>query len=262
MSPIHSVRFQLYRQFVLVIFCLQGAVAQARVFDFKDESVGTYIHALGGLSQLGDDPYGSTGGSGTNFSKNFKYNFGGDAGFVFKLAPRMTLRLGVEYLEGVPVTGAVGSSATGVQRWTLTSSASALVPQVGLEYLILQKAEFRAWAFAGAGYALVKVDNKYTAASSSDLNIASYDEPSKSTAIAGFLGVGAEMLFTDSTTFFIDVGYTYLPVSGLAYTASGTGTQGAFQSGQKITNDYGANRDIDLSCFHIGAGFRFYINVL
>jgi opacity protein-like surface antigen len=245
-----------------MIMIVGGPPAKARVFDFKDESVGTYLHAFGGLSELGQDPFGNTGGSGTSFAKKFQYNFGGDAGFVLRMSQRMALRLGVQYLEGVPLTGVSGTSAAGVQRWSLSSSASALIPEAALEYTLLQKTGFKVWMFGGAGYALVKVSNQYTASATSDLAVASYDEASKASSIAGFAGVGAEVLFTDATTFYCDISYTYLPVSQLTYTSSGTGTQGAFQSGQPLLNDYGSRRDIDLSSFNVGAGFRFYINVL
>ena len=253
------------RVFASVCFILLGPVAEARVFSFKNEGIATYLRGTWGPSILRQDPYAHSSGTGTSIDKKFAYNLSGEMGLLWMVSNQVALRLGVEALQGYPnVKEATGNNSSAQQRMSLNSSVFAFHPNAVVEYYFSAKDSYRLFVYAGAGYAMVTMQNDYTLTSqgTTDLGVTDYGEQSKATAISTLGGMGGEVHFSDTTTFVFDINYRHLPVKSLTYKNSATGTQGAFTSGQPVLNDDGTARSINLSGFYVGVGFRFYIKIL
>jgi len=243
-----------------------GQSAEARVFSFKNEGIASYLHGTYGPSMLSQQPYATSSGVDTSLDKKFTYNVSGELGLLWVVSDRMAFRLGVEALQGYPaIKEAIGSNPSGQQRMSVNSSVFAIHPSAALEYYFSLQNSYRIFGYAGAGYAMVTMQNNYTltAQGTSDLGgITDYGEQSKATATSIIGGAGIEVHFSDTTTFLFDLNYRHLPVKNLTYQNSATGTQGAFVNGQPVLNDDGSKRAIDLSGMSVGIGFRFYIKVL
>lgn len=254
------------RGFWVALAVVLTTAAEARVFSFKNEGIASFLHGTYGPSMLAQQPYASSSGVDTSFDKKFSYNASGEMGLLWVFSEQIALRLGIEAIQGYPtVKETVGSNPSGQQRMSVNSSVFAIHPNAALEYYISTKNSYRIFGYAGAGYALVTMQNNYTmtAQGTSDLGgITDYGEQSKATAISMIAGSGIEVHFSDTTTFLFDLNYRYLPVRNLTYKNSATGTQGSFVNGQPVLNDNGSNRSIDLSGVSVGIGFRFYIKVL
>lgn len=247
---------------IYIVSLFVSQVAQARVFNFKTESVASYFRGTYGFSSLKQDPYVNNSGAGTRFDKKFGSNVGGEIGVYVAVASRVGLRLGVEAIQGLPVTAAKGSSSSGVERWNLNSNVYAVQPVIVGEFVLLSSENIRLLSYLGGGMVWATMENRFTKLTTSDLATDSYTETAKTTAFSGMMGVGAEMFFTDTTTFMVDLTYRYLPLTSWKYKNSAAGSSGSFVEGDTVNNSDGSARKMDLSGFSVGMSFRFYIRFL
>ncbi len=238
-----------------------GNWAQAKVFSFQNRSFAAFVRGTGGMTNLDQDAFVHSSGSSSNFgSEGVKYSFSGELGGILMMGP-VNLRFGAEAIR--PKTLSIdGANASGTNLFTLTSNAFVFNPNITIEYVYSGLAGVRFSFFAGAGYAMVSLDNKYEFTSTGLTTyspVTDYTETSSATVYEGHAGFAFETLFADNVTFAMDFGYRYLPVRELKYKNSETTIQGAAVAGQTVLNADGSNRSIDLSGITIGAAFRFYI---
>lgn len=246
---------------LIYIGCLSLS-AQARVFDFKNAGLAAYIRGTGGLTNLDKDSFDKASGAGTKVSGSSAYAYGGEIGAMLGFGEHFHMRLGLEVMQPSGLSKAKGTSASGVERFSLDSSVFVFNPNVTFEYIYQVEGSWRFFGALGVGYADVTVENKYNMSASSDLSTASYSEKLGGKGMSGLAAMGVETLFLDNVTFAMDLGYRYMPVSSLTYKADVVGFNGTFAKGDSAVDSAGKKRAVDLSGVIIGASFRFYFNFL
>lgn len=236
--------------------------AHARVFDYKSSGVAAYFRGTGGLTNLNKDAFDKADGAGTKVSGSSMLAYGGEIGAMLNFGPNFHMRLGLEVMQPAGLSGATGSSPSGIERFKLDSSVFVFNPNVTFEYIYMNKGGLRFYSAAGVGYADVSVENKYTKSPTSDLSVASYNEKLGGTSLSGVFLMGMETLFVDNVTFALDAGYRYMPISSLQYKNDVTGFNGSAAKGADALDINGKKRSLDLGGFIVGASFRFYFNFL
>ena len=238
--------------------------AQARVFNFQNEYLASYLRATGGLSGVGDKAFAKAGGADTVYSDKSNYGFGGEIGLLLQFENRVTLRLGMEILQSQDLKKIAGKNTSGEDRFHLTSEIFAFQPKVTVEVNLLPAPESRFYFFFGAGWSNIILDNQFvmTATGTSELGgITDFTEKAKATAVSGHAGIGYEVLMVDTITSFFELGYHYLPVSQLEFKNDVTTiAQGSVVKGATVLNGDGYKRGFDMSGVFVSLGFRFYID--
>lgn len=247
---------------VSAVFVSQAA--QARVFNFKNEYLASYLRATGGMSGVGSDAFKKAGGADTLYTDEVSYNFSGEIGFLLRFKDRVTVRLGMEILQTKPLKEIAGKNSGGDNRFLLTSEVLILQPTATVEVNIIPNSESRFFIFAGAGLSDITMDNTFamTATGTSELGgVTDFSEKATATAISGYGGVGYEMLMADTVTVAFELGYRYLPVPKLEFKGDATTiAQGAVVKGGTVLNTDGSKREFDMSGAFVSVGFRFYID--
>lgn len=241
-----------------------SGVAEARVFNFGNEYLASYLRATGGPSGVGTDAFGLAGGLDTVYDDEVAYNFSGEIGFLLTFKDRVTLRVGMEVLETKPLSEAPGTNASGTNRFLLDSKVLVLQPVATFEVNLLPQPDSRVYFFAGAGLADVTLDNEFTmtATGTAELGgVTDFSEKAKTTRISGHGGFGYEMLMADTVTVAFELGYRYLPLPKLEFKSGATTiAQGAVAEGATLLDGDGTKRELDMSGAFVSVGFRFYID--
>lgn len=237
--------------------------AHARVFSYKESVLAAYLRGSGGLSAVGQKPFGDSSGIDTSIDDSTKFNYSGELGAQFGFSENVRLRLGVELLQHRPVKEAKGLDATGAERFSLDSSVFILHPVATLEYTYSVKGGIRFFSALGVGYADVTVENRYamTAQGESALGVGSFNEKMSATTTSAQVAIGMETLFVDNVTFALDLGYRYMPVKSLKYKSNVNNIvspSGAQKGAEALSHD-GTQRSMDLGGVFIGAAFRFHL---
>ena len=240
---------------------LQASVAQARVFDFKNEFLAIYFGGSFGTTSAGDGAYAlSSGGGGIVFDKKVASASSAEGGIALTLG-RITLRLGVDYIMPRDQMGVIATDAGGTQLFSLDSKLSAFVLLGNLELLAYRGSRSRALIGAGYGTATANLQNQYTmtATGTTQLGVTDYTEEATGTApmMQGYLGW--EFLFTDTATAALQGGYRYLQIPSFKSTKTTTAITGSQSNGSAIHNYDGSERSMNLSGAFVGITFRFYL---
>lgn len=249
---------------ILVLIFILSSSAEARVFDFNKESIAAYLRGTGALSNVGDKAFSKSSGALTDVEGSAKFNFGGEFGVLFALAPDVSFRAGLELYQAKPVSDGKGKSSAGVEWFDLNSSVFSWGPVGTFEAVTWRGGSSRVFIYAGGGYASITMENEYTmtAAGATALSAASYTEKSEATSIFGFGGIGWETVFADATTIAFDIGYRYMPISKFTYKADTATIQGAKSKGGKVVNDDGSGRTLDMGGATMSVSLRFYIDLI
>lgn len=250
-----------------VILIVMSAVcfanmAEARRFDFKDESLATYFRGTYSPSLVGDSAYGGSSGSGMTFDKKVSANHGGEIGVLIS-GSRVNLKLAAELLLPRELSDIKGTDAGEVEQFSLASQLLAFVPSANLEFITYQTPTSRMVFGAGLGMGFVTLDNSYTMtpAGTASLGLGDFTESASGSShmLQGYLGY--EVLFTDIATVMFEVGYRHLKINELKSTKAVTTPTGAQTEGSVLTNMDGGNRTVNLSGPFAGLSFRFYIGL-
>ena len=247
----------------MAMLVLVPEFSAARVFDFSQEYLSTYIRGTGGLSNLNKDAYGAASGATTTFEDKVEFNFSGEVGVALSVS-QVTLRLGVEGLVPKELDGIEGKDGSGVNLLTLRSETLGIVPTVSVEIAVYQDASARFLVGIGIGKASVTVTNTYTltAAGTAALGgVTDYTEVAKGSAIGGNAFAGIESLFTDNVTFTAEVGYRYYQLNELKHDQSAATIVGNVVAGDRAVNSDGSDRTLNLKGLYAGIGLRFYIGL-
>jgi len=255
--------FVLFCSGFLTLTLSLGSQASARVFSYKESSFFPYLRGTGGLSALRKDPFAHSSGVTTSVDALNSYNFSGEFGFVFRLGSMLNARLAGEVIQSRPITGALGTSPAGAERFAIDSLVQALNPHVTFEYIYETSGDTRFYWLVGAGWAQVTVENNYTmtATGTTDLGVSSFRDLMGQDLISYQAGTGFETLFADHVTLALDFGYRYLPVSKMTYkeTVQNILSPSGVQKGANVVNPDGSRRKLDLSGLFLGLALRFHL---
>lgn len=248
----------------LSFFFLLIPLSEARVFDFKSQSMGSYIRGTAGISSVGKTPFLDSSGSGTTIEESSPYNLGGEFGFLLTPIEQLGIRLGLEVMRASKITNATGENSVGATRFVLESESFIYNPMATIEIYFHRSAVWRGIVFAGMGYGNVTIDNVYemTATGTSELGVSSFSEKMEALAWNANAGLGYEILLTDNVTISGEVGYRYFPVnrfklkSDVASIAQPSGTKG-----ETVINSNGSTRTVNFGGAFFGASLRFYFNL-
>jgi hypothetical protein len=242
---------------------LVSSPAYARKFDFKSEYIATHFGGTFGNSILADNAYGPSSGTGTSVDKQVQSTASGQIGFVLSLK-KFNIRLEAEYLMPRAMEGVTGTDAAGNQLFSLNSRVTALIPSATLELVAHETPTSKILFGVGYGIASVSLENAYTmtAAGKTALGVTSdFTEKASGTAPMWQGYLGYEVLFTDTTTALLHIGYRQLQVTSLQSTEAATAIVGAESPGNDLINSNGSKRSFDLGGPFIGCQFRFYIGI-
>ncbi len=248
-----------------IFFCIVFFVslAEARKFDFKNESFATYVKGTYGTSEVQGTPFNQSSGTDTaGFTELIKSTASGEFGFVLA-GDTITLRVGAELLLPQHRSDTKGYDSASREIFNLETNISALTPMAYIDLNFMKSSHSKAFIGAGIGYAFVKMENIYTftAGRSTYGAMSDFFERATANAIATHGYIGYEMLFSDNVTLVFDAGYKYLPVRKLNHQNATTTFQGAVNKGNAVLNDAGSNRLVNLSSAYAGLAFRFYIGL-
>lgn len=250
----------------LVLLMVLGPSAFARKFSFQTEDVAAFFKATGALSNVQQKAFADSVSSSTlSFSdEQPQVNFGGELGFLMKMNDTFNLRLSAEILQS-KVSDVKGSDpGSGTEYLTLTSDVFVFNPTATIEYVYSGSATSRFIAYAGIGYASVRLDNEFdiNATGAGALSVNSYTEKSDGSFINGHMGIGWEGLFVDNVTAMVDLGYRFMDINKLKYTSDETVIGGSVTKGSEVQNANGSTRQFDMGGLFLGLSFRFYIDVI
>ncbi|MCB0391075.1 MAG: hypothetical protein KDD58_07285 [Bdellovibrionales bacterium] len=240
-------------------------IAEARVFNFKNETIAGYFRGSTSLSRLGTTPFDNASGNSTVFTgEDHAYNYSGEIGFLLNIGDFATFRVGAELIQSKE-SEVVGSSAGGTKYFDLVSDVFVFNTTGTLEYHIFSTDTTRLSLFGGVGLGSISMDLDYTFTSAglSAFSLSSdYTEKTTSYIIGAHAGAQYEFLFADTVTMALEAGFRHLPVPKLDYKEDAATIYGAVTKGSRAKNQDGTNRTLDLSGYYVGLGFRFYLDFL
>lgn len=248
---------------LLVWFCCLDS-SEARVFDFKNEYLASYLRGTASSSVASDGAFGSAGGSGTTFEDKVAYNFSGEIGFLLRFKNMVSFRVGMELLQTKPLVSISGKNASGVELFQLDSEVLILQPLATIEVDLSPTNESRTFLFLGGGLADFTLDNQFTMTSTgtSELGgVTDFSEKATASRISAHAGIGYERLLADTATIALELGYRYLPSPDFKLDKSATTiAQGAVNKSDPLLNSDGSRREVNMSGIFASLGFRFYID--
>lgn len=241
--------------------CMVANGAQARVFDFKNESFAVYVGGSFGGINAGDGSYALASGYGTQFDKSVQSATSAEFGILLS-GSRLALKLGGEYLMPRDQIGIIGSDTGGNKLFDLNSTMAAFIPQGNLELLFFKGSTSRGFIGGGFGEAFVSISNEYTftAAGRSALGVpGDYKEMAAGTAPFYQAYLGWEFLLTDVATLAFQLGYRSIHVQGLSATQPVTAITGTEIKDEPVINTDGSQRSLDLGGAFANINLRFYL---
>ncbi len=150
-----------YLAVIFLMTVVNFATAQARVFDLRTASYGTYFGGTVGSSNLSQQPWGDSSGTvATPVTTNdyIRLNYSGEFGFLIAMS-KLNLRFGVEYLQPQKLSDIQGKNSSDQTLFVLESNTRAIIPKASVEFVVW-KTNYSALIFGGsAGYAMVTMEN-------------------------------------------------------------------------------------------------------
>lgn len=235
-------------------------VADARVFNLKNETLSSYFRTSFSDPELRKKPFeNSSGAATTSFDNGFTTLVGYELGVAWKFS-RIVTRLGLEIVR--PNSLSVRGFGTTGELFEMTAETSIFIPKLALEFGLYEWSQGRWFIMGEGGLATLSMQNSYnfTAAGTAQYGLSNYREEVRGigASIVGALGLEATM--TDTSTFVLEVGYRSLEFTSLFHQVSGTTiAQGAVSGGTPAKeNGSGAERSLSLSAPYVAASFRFW----
>lgn len=258
--------FIFFLNFIFFAFLAGLSHAEAKVFNFQEQTLSTYLRGTYGYTNLQGYGYQPSfppsvafpGGAGAT---NASQSYSGEIGIAYTTPKACTLRFGVELLYPAQLTGVVGTNAAGAALFSLTSQVYSVIPQVNLEYFVKKGANARVYVGGGTGYAVTTLKNtvSMTPQGNTTLGITDYIEEATGWGIMGQGFTGVEFAFFDNVATSFDVGYRYLVVNNYTTNRGFQSPAGNFASGNPLKNFDGSGRYTDLGGLFATINFRIYI---
>lgn len=238
-----------------------SSLAQAKVFNFGETPLATFIEGQYGNANVADQAYGQAGGASNVFDQGVERQFAGDVGLIF-VGQRVNFVVAAELLRPKEVVDATGSTPSGGALMKLNSRINAVVGTAGFEFLFRQRPRSRFHFGLLGSYADVTVANDFTLNSAGQAAFpgvaGTYRENLSGNGVGGRAYLGAELLLADNVTFSIDFGYRYLMITNLVYANSETTVNGSVDAGQAARNSDNSLRTLDLGGGYGAISLRFY----
>lgn len=235
---------------------------QARVFSFQEQNLSATLEGSFGPTLMSQDGFAANIGSSVSMKESLSYMQGGKIGFAYNLQEKLNLAFGLEVLKPLSITGASATNTSGSELYIFSSSALVLNPIFSLEYSYSKVGNVRYFFGLGAGMGQLTMDNKFEINSTgeSELGVQSYTEKLKGQAINGYMSIGLEAHFVDTSTFVIQAGHRLFKFHELKHgSAVNTYSEGSVAEGSTVYNADGSKRKLDFGGPFVSMGFRFYI---
>ncbi len=225
------------------------------------------MRGIGGLSAVGQEPFGNSSGQDTSVDGETKFSYGGELGFQIGFGSNLNLRMGAEVIQHRPVKDAKGTNSSGTERFELDSNVFIFNPNFTFEYAYATSGATKMYMGAGMGYANITIENRYTmtATGTSELGgVTDFNEKIEGTSTSFHVLTGIETTFVDNSTLSLDVGYRYLRTKELKYKAPANNivSPGGVAEGDIVRNHDGTDRSMDLGGLYFGMTLKFYLNFL
>ncbi len=244
-------------RFYILIFSLFSYEANARVFDFAQQSFGTYFKGNIGTSTVGQSAYANASGS-TTFSNSVLFNWGGEAGLTFT-SKRIGFRIGYELISPNQQSGITGKDAAGNIQETLTSSIIGAFPVAHLDIFLSPSSTSRFMVSLGGGYGSVSLNNTYE--SFPGFGVAGYTEKGTATTYIAEISGGYEFSMSDNVTINLDLGYRLCPIANFTADNTYSDVYGrTIAKGSNLINADGSPISMTLNGYWLGVGFTFYFH--
>jgi hypothetical protein len=246
------------RFLTLAIFMLSSP-AFATQFDIKHAGFGTFIRGEYGLAVRGDASYADSSGTGVSFDGTRSSNAGGEFGLVWS-GEKSIFHVSCEVLLPKRLAGITGG-VNGTDYEELDTKVTAILPQVGMDFIVRAFPASRLLASIGGGYAYVTTQNIYKmkpGGTTAYPTVADHTETGKGSGLSLQVSAAYEFEFADHATLALDAGYRYLRITALTTPEDVTTFTGTYHSGDTLRNNDGSDRSLDLGGVFAGAGFRFY----
>jgi hypothetical protein len=251
---------KFYQITSMAIIFVTASAAQAYVFSIQDSGIGAYVKGRYATWSNGQTSFSQSSGTNNSWNGEFDYIPSYEFG-VISSSKRMSWYLGLEImsLPEQQITGSNSSSKTAY--YNLTADISSINPKIGFEINLKTWTKSRAWINLEGGEAIVDIQNSYnfTSAGSTKYGLANFREEVKGQSAFGAAGLGFETLFSDTTTFSIELGYRYMDFTSLAHNLAVTNFQGAVSQGSSATTNSGGARSLDMSGPFAGVGLRIWM---
>ncbi|MCM2281548.1 MAG: hypothetical protein NDI61_06850 [Bdellovibrionaceae bacterium] len=238
------------------------SLALARKFDFKNESIATYLKGTWGPSAVARTPFGDSSGASTaTFDQRINSNYSGEFGLVLSTT-YFNLRVAAELLLPSHISDVKGKDASGSILFNLDTKTSAVIPTVYLDFVGLRTVTSKAYVGAGLGYGYVKLENIYSLTATGTSTYpgqTDFTEKAEGQAIVSHLYAGYETLLADNATIVFDLGYRYFTANDLTHLNTASTFLGSVTRGDRVRKADGTARSIDLGGGYAGLALRFYI---
>ena len=247
--------------FAFLVLIIWAPFSLARVFSYKDVTVGTMLRGSAGTVHIADAAYGKGMGDSTSFEAQPDYGLSGEFGLVFN-GEFTNFVISGEYLTPTAMIGIEGKQNGSTKLMTVDSNVYAGIAWAGLEFKMRRrtKSQIIFGVYGGAVQAtinngVVMTSSGLTRYPSSD---ARYLEHATGFGYAGKALLGWEFLFTDNVTLMFEAGYRYGLVPLLTLDSDLQGVNGSAAKGAQLKNSDNSGRSLDLSGYFGGMNFRFY----
>lgn len=236
--------------------------AVAKVFNFANLNVASYLKAYGGNSTVHNDAFihGAGGYDSVTVKEGAIYSFAGEFGFSFGTGG-VTTRIGIEVARPQKLSDYEAKDSSDQILYTLTSDVAAYSPAITFEWQLTKQGSSKSYIFTGGGYSYISLINNFdlTAAGTTAFGKSDFIEDAKAQAVFGTIGMGYEMLMVDNVTFSMELGYRHLEARRFLLRGTSDAISDSYVEGDVLKNTDGTDRRLILSHPFIGILFKFYI---
>lgn len=256
----------MIKSLAVILIILSFENANAKVFDFTKSSFVTYLRGAYGINKVQKYAFEPGFPSTVTFPDHLGVNqtYSADFGIGFSTGRTVT-RVGVELMYPQLVKELSGVNSGGSSLLVMTSEVFAVMPKLSFEYALKQSQEFRLFVGFSGGYGPTTVKNTVNL-TPTGLGFfsgtgagANYTEEASGYSIMAEVYSGLEFAFFDNTSFSLDLGYHYHPITALSVTRNANTVRGPITIGSTLLNSAGGNRSVDLSGYFVGGTLRIYI---
>lgn len=246
---------------IFLSVCLLSSLAEARVFDFKNERFCSYLRYSYSPSKIAQTAFADSSGTGVTFDQTVKLNHGGEFGFVYS-TPVVSFLFGFEALKTQLLPNIVGTDAAGTTLYTFSSDVSGYVPKLGMEFTFTKWSTSRIYLATMTGTATMTLQNSYKLTADGTAafpTVVDFREEAQGTANLNEVGLGYEGLMSDTTTYNLELGYRTMNVAKFKHNRAVETFNGGVNKGDPLVNADGSSRSIDFGGYYGSITFRFYI---
>lgn len=250
---------KLLSSFIIILFWV--SLVQARVFKIDEETLATSVKGVWGPSSILQTHFEDTSGTNMSIEDAVNYNLGGEIGIVFS-ASRAAFRLGIESIHPNPIEAKEGTNLSNQVLYSFDSDISALITKADIDFILRSGEKWRIYLSLGGGVGTLTYTNSYVMTTDGQTvfsGLANFTETGTGTATMFEGAMNFEHLFSDTTTFVVEIGYRQLLFDKITFKEDVTTFTGAHLKGDDVLNADGTAKTVDFSGPAVGFCFRFYL---